>query len=75
MDVKFVENEPKNTNKIGSVIPVMSGKGGVGKSLVTGLLAVALRRQGLFRRYIGRGYHRSEYSQNVWNHGTSRRER
>src|SRR5579872_4572006 len=29
------------------VIAVMSGKGGVGKSLVTGLLAVALRRQGL----------------------------
>jgi Mrp family chromosome partitioning ATPase len=29
------------------VIAIMSGKGGVGKSLVTGLLAVALRRQGL----------------------------
>ncbi|HEX6797694.1 MAG TPA: P-loop NTPase [Ktedonobacterales bacterium] len=29
------------------VIAVMSGKGGVGKSLVTGLLAVALQRQGL----------------------------
>ena len=28
------------------VIPVMSGKGGVGKSLVTGLLAVGLRRAG-----------------------------
>jgi hybrid cluster-associated redox disulfide protein len=27
------------------VIPIMSGKGGVGKSLVTGLLAVGLRRQ------------------------------
>ncbi len=33
--------------KIKQVIAVMSGKGGVGKSLVTGLLAVALRRQGL----------------------------
>jgi Mrp family chromosome partitioning ATPase len=33
-------------NKIGQVIAVMSGKGGVGKSLVTGLTAVALRRQG-----------------------------
>ena len=32
---------------IKQVIAVMSGKGGVGKSLVTGLLAVALQRQGL----------------------------
>jgi hybrid cluster-associated redox disulfide protein len=29
------------------VVPIMSGKGGVGKSLVTGLLAVGLRRAGL----------------------------
>jgi ATP-binding protein involved in chromosome partitioning len=28
------------------VIAVMSGKGGVGKSLVSGLLAMALRRRG-----------------------------
>ena len=33
--------------KIKQVIAVMSGKGGVGKSLVPGLLAVSLRRQGL----------------------------
>jgi hybrid cluster-associated redox disulfide protein len=33
--------------KIKHVIAIMSGKGGVGKSLVTGLLAVSLRRQGL----------------------------
>ncbi len=32
--------------KIRQVIAIMSGKGGVGKSLVTGLLAVSLRRQG-----------------------------
>jgi hybrid cluster-associated redox disulfide protein len=32
---------------IKQVIAVMSGKGGVGKSLVTGLLAVSLRSQGL----------------------------
>lgn len=31
--------------KIKQVIAIMSGKGGVGKSLVTGLLAVSLRRQ------------------------------
>jgi Mrp family chromosome partitioning ATPase len=33
-------------NKIGRVLAVMSGKGGVGKSSVAALLAVALRRQG-----------------------------
>ncbi len=33
-------------NRIGHVIAVMSGKGGVGKSLVAGLLAIALRREG-----------------------------
>jgi hybrid cluster-associated redox disulfide protein len=33
--------------KIKQVVAIMSGKGGVGKSLVTGLLAVSLRRQGL----------------------------
>jgi Mrp family chromosome partitioning ATPase len=33
-------------NHIGRVLAVMSGKGGVGKSLVAGLLAVALRREG-----------------------------
>ena len=33
--------------KIGHVVPVMSGKGGVGKSLVTALLAIGLRRRHL----------------------------
>jgi Mrp family chromosome partitioning ATPase len=33
-------------HKIGRIIAVMSGKGGVGKSLVTGLLATALKRAG-----------------------------
>jgi ATP-binding protein involved in chromosome partitioning len=36
----------EHLNEIERVIAVMSGKGGVGKSLVSGLLAVALRRQG-----------------------------
>ena len=33
-------------HEIGRIIAVMSGKGGVGKSLVTGLLATALKRAG-----------------------------
>ncbi len=33
-------------NNVNHVVAVMSGKGGVGKSLVTSLLAVALRREG-----------------------------
>jgi Mrp family chromosome partitioning ATPase len=36
----------EDLNQVRYVIAVMSGKGGVGKSLVSGLLAVALRRQG-----------------------------
>jgi Mrp family chromosome partitioning ATPase len=36
----------EHLNDIRTVIAVMSGKGGVGKSLVAGLLAVALRRGG-----------------------------
>jgi hybrid cluster-associated redox disulfide protein len=39
-------NGPAKRDGIGHVIAVMSGKGGVGKSLVTGLLAVTLRRSG-----------------------------
>ena len=37
---------PDRRENIKHVIAVMSGKGGVGKSLVTGLLAVTLRRSG-----------------------------
>ena len=38
--------KPHAKSSIGKVIGVVSGKGGVGKSLVTSLLAVALTRQG-----------------------------
>lgn len=44
--VDFEESKPVDINQIGKVIAVMSGKGGVGKSLVSGLVAVALARQG-----------------------------
>lgn len=36
----------EQSNEIAHVVGVMSGKGGVGKSLVTGLLATALRKSG-----------------------------
>ncbi|GAJ15146.1 unnamed protein product, partial [marine sediment metagenome] len=46
VEIKFAEAKPSEVNKIGRVIAVMSGKGGVGKSLVASLTAIALRRQG-----------------------------
>jgi len=44
--IELVELSPQELNEFGRVVAVMSGKGGVGKSLVTALLAVALTRQG-----------------------------
>ncbi|MDR2946344.1 MAG: Mrp/NBP35 family ATP-binding protein [Candidatus Adiutrix sp.] len=38
--------KPHSLSRIGKVIGVVSGKGGVGKSLVTGLLASAMKRRG-----------------------------
>ena len=46
VNVEFADGKAKEINQVDRVIAVMSGKGGVGKSLVTSLLAVALRRQG-----------------------------
>jgi Mrp family chromosome partitioning ATPase len=44
--IDFAEAKPTELNQIGNIIAVMSGKGGVGKSLVAGLTAIALKRQG-----------------------------
>ena len=46
VNVSFVDGKPKDLNQIGHIVAVMSGKGGVGKSLVASLIAVALRRRG-----------------------------
>lgn len=46
VNIEFTEMRPKELNEVGSVIAVMSGKGGVGKSLVSSLAAVALARRG-----------------------------
>jgi Mrp family chromosome partitioning ATPase len=45
-NVNFVPAAPKEVNDVGNVVAVMSGKGGVGKSLVAALLSIALARQG-----------------------------
>ena len=47
-DVKmsFVNVKSKDVNNIGKVVAVMSGKGGVGKSLLTGLLGFSLTKLG-----------------------------
>jgi len=45
VEVKFVTTAA-DVNKIKNVIAIMSGKGGVGKSLVSSLTAIALRRAG-----------------------------
>jgi Mrp family chromosome partitioning ATPase len=44
--VHFVEAKPKELNKIEKIVAVMSGKGGVGKSLVASLLATSFAREG-----------------------------
>jgi len=46
VNIEFVEVKPVELNQIKYVIAVMSGKGGVGKSLVASLMAVALKRRG-----------------------------
>ena len=46
VEVEFTGAKPSELNQINHVIAVMSGKGGVGKSLVASLTAIALKRQG-----------------------------
>ncbi len=46
VEIEFVEKKPGELNRVKHVIAVMSGKGGVGKSLVSSLTAILLNRQG-----------------------------
>ena len=73
VEISFEEAECKDINEIGSVIAVMSGKGGVGKSLVSrpgGALPRAARPRG---RHSGCRYHRSQHPNDVRHLGSSRR--
>jgi len=45
-EIGFVEASPKEVNAIRNVVAIMSGKGGVGKSLIAGLTALSLARRG-----------------------------
>jgi len=44
--VEYRNFKANDLNQIDQIIAVMSGKGGVGKSLVSGLVAIALKRKG-----------------------------
>ena len=44
--VEYNDYKAKDLNQISHIIAVMSGKGGVGKSLVSSLIAIALTRRG-----------------------------
>jgi Mrp family chromosome partitioning ATPase len=44
--IDFVEATPRELNEIKHTVAIMSGKGGVGKSLVTSLIGVSLARRG-----------------------------
>jgi ATP-binding protein involved in chromosome partitioning len=44
--VEYSDFKAKDLNQIGHILAVMSGKGGVGKSLVSSLFAIALKRKG-----------------------------
>ena len=44
--IDFVDTVPKELNEVKNIIAIMSGKGGVGKSLVTSLIGISLARRG-----------------------------
>jgi Mrp family chromosome partitioning ATPase len=46
VNVSYIGGKPSDLNKVSHVVAIMSGKGGVGKSLVSSLAAVALKRRG-----------------------------
>jgi Mrp family chromosome partitioning ATPase len=45
-EVDFTEAKPKEINEVKHIVAIMSGKGGVGKSLVSSLIGISLARRG-----------------------------
>ena len=70
-DPKSLLVAPHPNSKIGKVIGVVSGKGGVGKSMVTDLLAVEFARRGYRYDASGCRYYRSFDSEGIWYHRKS----
>ncbi len=52
---------PHKDSSIKKVIGIVSGKGGVGKSLTTALLASLAQKKRKLRRHYGRGYYGAVY--------------
>jgi len=46
VNIDFVDSQPKELNEVKHIVAIMSGKGGVGKSLVTSLIGISLARRG-----------------------------
>jgi len=63
-ETEFVEAKLPEVNDIKHVVAVMSGKGGVGKSLVSGLLGPGQAGPGC--GYPGWRHHRTEHTPDVW---------
>lgn len=59
-------------SRVGKVIAVVSGKGGVGKSTVTAMLATAMQRAGKRAAVLDAGHYRSLHAQGVWRPGVRR---
>ena len=53
-------------SSVKKVIGVVSGKGGVGKSLVTSMLAVSMSRRGKHTAILDADNYRSVYSYGIW---------
>ena len=51
IEKSIFSEQPHELSRIKKVIGVVSGKGGVGKSMVTSLMAVSMKRQGYNSRY------------------------
>jgi len=46
VNVEYTDAKANDLNEIGHMVAVMSGKGGVGKSLISSLVAISLKRKG-----------------------------